>query len=295
MSTKRYLGVKILTFLGSLAPASAFAQVSEACGTNGNPLMYCTFDEGAKQVALCQTDGQLEYRFGANLENPELALQSDIADLGYVPYSWSTETNFESVVFHNGDTSYEVFSSLPRVIDPGSPDGGITVTLPGRAPFTLTCDTNSVEPRHPYRGIGQLGNFVVEGVGSVTLASCLVASENASNCLGVVNQYEVNEHGCIQGQDPTDCWAAEAAAWDLQLAIEFTIAIESVKVSIDQSFADNLQAAQISWHNTRERDCRVYRPLLFAQDGGAAYCHSEYAAARVDFLRDVINRSEFQG
>ncbi|WP_159435589.1 lysozyme inhibitor LprI family protein [Octadecabacter temperatus] len=122
-----------------------------------------------------------------------------------------------------------------------------------------------------------------------------MTAEHAADCLSIVNENQVRENGCVQSQDPTECWADEAAAWDLQLAIEFTDAMTFIKFSIGQNFANDLQASQISWSNTRERDCKVYWPLLFAHDSGAAYCHAEYTAKRIDFLRDVVNRSEFQG
>ncbi|PRY79684.1 uncharacterized protein DUF1311 [Yoonia maritima] len=128
---------------------------------------------------------------------------------------------------------------------------------------------------------------------SAALTSCLAVTDKAINCLGAVGETEVKENACIKGQDPTDCWAVEAAAWDAQLALEMALATESV--AIDQDFANDLQASQDNWLNTRSSDCKVYWPLLFTPDGGATFCRAEYTAKRIDFLRDVVSGFEFQG
>ncbi|EBA10721.1 lysozyme inhibitor LprI family protein [Roseobacter sp. CCS2] len=162
------------------------------------------------------------------------------------------------------------------------------VTWHGR---TIDADKHS---RLTIEEIGQLHTPVATN-SSDALASCLAAADNAVGCLGVVGDIEVSENGCIRGQDPTDCWAAEAAAWDAQLAIEMSSALAAVTDLVGQDFANDLQASQNNWRNTRASDCKVYLPLVFAQDGGAALCRAEYAAKRIDFLRDVVIRSEFQG
>lgn len=168
----------------------------------------------------------------------------------------------------------------------------------GEESYTVTWQGRTIdEEKHSRLSIEEidwLENPIAED-SAVVLAKCLAAADKAIDCLGVIQKIEVSENGCSEGQDPTECWAVEAAAWDVPLAREMTIAIEAVAILINQDFANDLQAAQDNWHNTRDGDCKVYWPLLFSPDGGAAFCRADYAAKRIDFLRDVVSRSEFQG
>lgn len=141
-----------------LASGAAFAQVAEACGKNDELLFYCTFKNGARQVGLCYSDGIISYSFGPSFQSPELTMKRALADVSYTPFSWASNTIFESVELVNIDTSYEVFSSRPRGLSEESTAGGITVTLPNGKRHELTCDMGSVWPYDPLEGIGKLSD-----------------------------------------------------------------------------------------------------------------------------------------
>ena len=160
--------IRVLSLLSLLLPAAAHAQDSSAC-TDGEPPFQCSFEQ-TKSVAVCLANTTITYDFGPENGRPELSLRSDIADIDYTPYDWGTDTIFESVKFYNGETSYEVFTTRPRIPDPGGAEGGIVVTLPGQAPVTLACDSLSVRPYDPMDGIGKLAYFTIED-GATALGS----------------------------------------------------------------------------------------------------------------------------
>ncbi len=278
--------------IGLLFPAPVSAQVGAVCGDQ-DLLFHCAFDN-QKSLALCLSGTTINYTFGANINRPELSLERDFARVDYTPYSWASNTIFESVTLYNGDTSYEVFSTLPRGENMGAAEGGITVILPNQTPVTLTCDAGSVLPNDPIDGIGQLTRFT-EGSGFALLSACLETTDDATSCIGAVQQVRVQDFGCTPGQDPGDCWGAEAEAWNLILQQREAIAYAAVTQTQGDAFAQDLRDAQTIWQKSRTLDCTLNGDLVFAADGGVALCLSRRAAARIGFLASVVATAEFDG
>lgn len=290
----RILAISVATVLtGSAGPLSA--QSAHACGDA--LLFQCTFDSAAKRVALCRTDDIVTYRFGSNLDTPELALESTIGETGFLPGGeWGANFAFsENIRMRNGDTSYDVFATRSHARNEYPlTTGGIVVAFPNGSSETLTCDPYSVNPESPIRGIGQLAAFV-EGDADQILQRCRDERSTALACLGVVTAVATARDGCNPGSDFSACWTAERAAWDSALETETGLALEALKTLPNATSAAEVQAAQDSWFITRNRDCKIYWPLVFAPDGGEQKCLAEYAAKRIDFLRDVVSGAEFDG
>ncbi len=287
--------LKACTVLSLLSPAPAVAQSAEACAPEEVLLMYCSFDRGAKQVGLCLSDDSITYRFGADFNAPELTLTSLLTDLDDAPYRWSGYAHWESVLLRNVDTTYELYMTLPR--EPSERDttqGGIIITNPDLSQTEIRCHYGSVEPQRPPEGIGQLTPLVTDG-NDLILRSCLDQTDDATLCLGTVQAAEVAGNGCVPGQDLTDCWAAEAAAWERIMDRTFTTAQADVaRISYDHN-RQSLQPSQDSWNETRNLDCRLLSVLPFAGDGGFAKCSAEYTAKRLQVLRDIVAISDFDG
>lgn len=286
--------VSALALLVLLMPGQASAQAGEACGTAGTLLMHCTFDRGAKQVGVCLTDDIVSYQFGPDLSVPELLLSSSFADLDYVPYGWASNTIHEGVMFRNGNTTYEVYASIPRGPDAGAAEGGILVTSPDGSRTDLSCDQGSVYPNDPLEGIGKLEDLI-SGNGYLLLQTCLDGTDNPQTCVGRVRALEVKLNRCIIGADQTGCWTTEAAAWDI-LVRNYASYGQAILADLQgDAFAEQLRAGQDSWNTTRTFDCDLLLTLPFAGDGGAAKCSAAYTAERLRFLQEVVRMAEFDG
>lgn len=279
--------------VGLALPTVSSAQITAVCGSQ-DLLFHCTFNDGAKLVELCLSDQTISYSFGANANQPELSLKASVFDVDYVPYGWASNTIYESVQLYNGNTGYEVFSSVPRGENNAAAEGGITVTLPDQSRQTLTCDAGSVLPNDPLDGIGQLIQFAADEGGPL-LARCLNTSSDATACIGIVQNDDVSKGRCSPSNDETECWRMEQTAWDAVLADAFQATFDIVLQEQGEAYANALRAAQDNWSTTRDLDCAVYWTLLFARDVGNANCNAIYAAKRIDFLRYVAGIADFQG
>lgn len=286
--------VRAVALLALLWPADATAQAAEACGTADTLLMYCTVNDGQKQVAVCQFQDMVSYAFGAQFSDPELRLVSNVADIAYVPFSWASNTIFESVTFHNGNTTYEVHAAAPRGADGGTAEGGIVVTRPDQSQVSLSCDPGSVWPSDPLDGLGQL-TAVIRGDREIGLRRCIDNAEDPASCLGSVRAIDFQQARCNDEEQITDCWAMEQRAWEAALAAVFEVALTKVKTLQGEAFAQQLRAAQDGWDRNRELDCELAHTLPLAGDGGTAFCHAQYAAQRITFLRQVVSGAEFDG
>lgn len=150
----------VIAILAALQAGPSFGQAAEACGSAQELLFHCTFRNGEKQVGICFSDGVVSYAFGADFVLPELAMARDVAEVDYTPFSWASNTIFESVALTNSDTVYEVFTTIERGPSENPAKGGIVVTLPNNAPITLSCDAGSVWPLDPFASIGQLSQIL---------------------------------------------------------------------------------------------------------------------------------------
>jgi len=275
----------------------SWGQAAEACGSADDHLFYCTFDEGARKVGLCHYDGNITYEFGPANGAPELSMTRPVRDVQYTPFSWASQTIFESVALLNGDTRYEVFSSTARGPYDGKTEGGIVVTLPNKPPVTLTCDAGSVWPKDPFEGIGQIGSFIQRDDLDL-LQRCLSNLPDRaipSECLGTYRNVQIANTSCLSGQDETECWEEESTQWTALAERMYHQTLATLEQNGDAQLAIDLAASQDSWAQTRELDCRVKGVLVFAPDGGEALCLALYAADRMSFYSAVAAFSEFDG
>ncbi|WP_341367258.1 hypothetical protein [Yoonia sp. BS5-3] len=292
---------RIYTLIGLLHifnPTLVAAQVTDACPDTANLLMHCTFDDGARQMALCQSDKVVSYSFGVDLDRPEISLSSTITDLQNVPYNRVTADNFEQIRFHNGDTSYEIYAYETIYSSPTGAEhhteGGIRVKYPGGSETVLVCDDTTVTPGTPRDGIGQIpAQATAEGIRLIS--DCADSNDDINACLGIARDVDIKEHGCTPGQDWTDCWAHESNVWRSVLAAQEAETIARLSQIVDNDDIASISKAQEIWHEGHRLDCRLAGTLPFAADAGNARCIAERNAARVTFLQSVIGFAEFDG
>jgi hypothetical protein len=97
---------------------------------------------GKKQLEVCLTGGVATYSFGPRMR-PELTLTSAIETLDYIPWNGIGRAMSEAVAFHNGPTSYEVWSSIDRMSAAPQHEGGVNVLKNGNLLAQLTCNPGS--------------------------------------------------------------------------------------------------------------------------------------------------------
>lgn len=121
--------------LALLAPSAALA----ACP--GEMLLSCPV--GKKQLELCLTATTLTYSFGPK-GAPEITLTDDLRDVAYFPWPGVGSAIWDSVVFTNRDTAYEVWTSFERDPENTLTEAGINVLNGEQLVAQLTCATGSV-------------------------------------------------------------------------------------------------------------------------------------------------------
>ncbi len=127
-----------------LATVILFPTVSFADCVGSDPLFLCTFKNGKKSVELCLGGGLINYSYGPNGGQPELALSLKVTDVDYIPWAGIGRYVGETVIVPNNGYSYEISYSFDRN-DPNRPtEGGINVFQGVEQIATLTCDTDSI-------------------------------------------------------------------------------------------------------------------------------------------------------
>lgn len=124
----------LLALLLSLLPGASLA-------CTGDALLTCAI--GAKQLAVCADMGSLIYEFGPK-GNPELTLKSDMATGPVTPWPGAGGSIWESAVFHNDATSYEIWISVDRNDDAHLMEAGVDVMKGEVTIASLTCDPASL-------------------------------------------------------------------------------------------------------------------------------------------------------
>ncbi|MEJ6401456.1 hypothetical protein [Yoonia sp. 2307UL14-13] len=279
-------------------PNMGAAQAADACRNGSTVLMHCTFDDGAKQVALCRSDDIVSYAFGADLDRPELSLSSTISDLQAVPFNRVSGSYFEQIRFYNGDTSYEVSAAVFSYGNKNETvriaEGRIRVNSPGGRGAMLACDGGSVTPDTPRNGIGQIASVATAG-GIDLLSNCVNDNPDPQSCLGIVQAADIRDHHCKVGQDWTDCWAHESMVWQAILNESEASAIAAITNNQGDAGDTAISYAQGIWRESHQLDCALSGTLPFAADGGMARCIAERNAERIGFLRSAVAFDEFDG
>ncbi len=125
---------RLLTLVFLLAPGTVFASCPETT------VLSCPI--GKKQLAVCLTGTTATYSFGPQ-GRPELTLSSSVAALDYTPWNGIGRSIWETVAFHNGPTSYEVWASVDRMAENPRYEGGVNVLKNGALIAQLTCNPGS--------------------------------------------------------------------------------------------------------------------------------------------------------
>jgi len=259
-------------------------------------LFSCTLagGENSVQVLYFSRDDSLTYAYANAQGKLELNLNSPVETVAYSPFAWDRGDITESVKFYNGDTSYEVFSTMTRsgfhLI--GGSVGGVVVTTPSGQSTELQCDAYSVEPANVFQGIGRLASLKDENHDAFD--QCLSSELSATACMGV---YAAECH--VNPNDEFDCLKAEQDRWQGVLAETLT---ETFLVTGGQQFSlvrsEDVERAQQLWEESRDFDCEISAWTNYnVLDGdlGKLSCLSDYTAQRVDFLRSMQSGMEFDG
>ncbi|MGL4239234.1 hypothetical protein, partial [Tabrizicola sp.] len=104
-----------LTLVLVVTSAQAFAAT---CPKGEDFVASCQIEGREKGVLLCIKDDQAVYRFGPLKGEPELTLQSPLADLTYLRGEQAGLVVGEAVTFQNEDTSYRVAFGYRDGIEP---------------------------------------------------------------------------------------------------------------------------------------------------------------------------------
>ena len=86
----------------------------------------------------------------------DLSLVRHLEEVSYIPFSWASSIWFVSMTLFNGKSGYDVFMELRKRPYDGMVMGGIQVTQPNGSSSILQCDPDSIWPRDPRDGMGDL-------------------------------------------------------------------------------------------------------------------------------------------
>ncbi len=131
----RYLAITTCLFVSLFA-----ASVTHAACTN-KTIFACTTSKG-KFVEVCDADKTIQYAFGKKGAKPELALTIPRAAASTRQWDGMGRYMSYSVQIPNGNTVYEVFSSVDKMTEEG--ESGINVEIAGKHAATLTCKPETV-------------------------------------------------------------------------------------------------------------------------------------------------------
>jgi len=278
-----------LALLATLWPDLSAAQVADACAPTESLLMYCTVEGGARTLNLCRAGETITYAFGPTGGTPTLEMRRAVDDVTYAPSVDPDGTVRENVTLFNGNYGYEMFTDLRP--NPGAAaEGGIIVRLPDGRTQTLRCDAGTVAPNDPFDGIGQLARLGNEDLDD-PLGFCLsTRSPNApaSQCLGRLRDSIIAAGTCNPASHTTNCWQAEATAWDALVEANLTETLTALSLVVNLQFMETFLVAQETWNAGRDLDCEINRRNPDAIDQGQAQCRAEYAARRITFFESVL-------
>jgi len=243
-------------------------------------LFECSLNNAANTVSVILFSDYVQYFYSNAQGRVELSIKSSLADIDYTPFAWDNPEVTERLTFHNGKTSYEVFTTMNRsgTNFTGGSNAGVVVTAPSAQRTEISCDANSVAPVNVFHGIGRIASINDEGHDA--FQQCLSSELSATACINV----EVSSCS-LDTEDRIECLTVEYNRWRAVLAEKLGTATE-------------LDHAQRLWEASRDADCKlsawvIYNP--FDEDAGMLSCLSEYTARRVDFVNDYFFGLEFDG
>lgn len=120
---------------------------SESCSDYGVDVFSCSISGSAKQVAVCvNTDGVLRYRYGADLNSPEMELYADAVDGfdGFYNYG-AGQSIWHEATFTNGEYTYITGFSADRMSSEHPIVGYLTVMQSGNSIADLRCSEPSIQ------------------------------------------------------------------------------------------------------------------------------------------------------
>lgn len=243
-------------------------------------LFQCSLNNAANSVRVILLSDNVQYSYSDNGGRVELSINSPLSDVDYTPFAWDSPDVTESITFHNGETSYEVFQTMIQSksnFSSGS-TGGVVIITPSAERTEIPCDANSIAPVNVFQGIGRIAGLKDEGYDA--FQQCLSSELSATACINV----QVASCG-LKTHDKMGCLTAEYDRWQAVLAERLGKAAE-------------LAHAQSLWEASRDADCAlsawvIYNP--FDEDKGMLSCLSDYTAKRMDFVNDYIQGLEFDG
>lgn len=131
----------LLPLLAALAPAAAQAKCPNQSG-----IFSCQI--GRKTLEVCHWKGMITYEFGLP-NKAELSLFTPETEADFTPWSGVGRTMWSSLAFHNEGITYEVWSSLDKLMNDDDPmpewQGGVNVLQGDKTLAQLTCNPGSVE------------------------------------------------------------------------------------------------------------------------------------------------------
>ena len=99
-----------------------------------------------KIVSVKLINNVVSYKFGKNLNNPELAFSVPKKMTSTYQWSGTGSSIYYDVEVPNGKTIYTVYSSLDRMTEEHPTESGVTVTNKNQQIATILCDEN----KEPY-------------------------------------------------------------------------------------------------------------------------------------------------
>ena len=117
------------------------------CSDYGVDVFSCSISGSAKEVAVCvNTNGIMRYRYGADLNSPEMELYADAVDGfdGFYNYG-AGQSIWHEATFTNGEYTYITGFSVDRMSSEHPIVGYLTVMQGGNAIADLRCSESSIQ------------------------------------------------------------------------------------------------------------------------------------------------------
>jgi len=126
--------------LSAVALALAAGPVLAACP--GETVLSCQI--GRKALEVCLVQGAVTYAFGP-AGAPEITLSSPVESVAYTPWNGIGRAIWETVAFENRGVTYEVWTSLDKMVPGAATQAGINVLDGASLVAQLTCTPGTVD------------------------------------------------------------------------------------------------------------------------------------------------------
>lgn len=135
--------------LAAIVALTVPTMAAAACPDGTEPLLNCTFQNGAKTVSTCLDGDQATYSFGPTGGMAELQMVQSVLAVDMDPWHGFGRWITEGFTFENGDYAYELRYGIDRLSEDGGLEADLRVSHKDQTLALLTCDAGSIETGYP--------------------------------------------------------------------------------------------------------------------------------------------------